>query len=766
MADPSNPPRGLVLLGRMGAEPPEVCDESAWVSTATGQRFERVLDQAATLYVTRSHGWWREESGAIAWNLLRRPEVAEDAAILQASATEAQLHGDEAGVLPIYYHVDARGTAWFSNDLSPLVEVVPGDLHVDWQAWGDIIQTGHPLGDRTPFEEIRRLLPDQMLRSSERGVRCVPRAWSWKEAPERLSVQEIIDGVVATVRSSIAQLDTEVTVPLSGGWDSRLLLACTDSEQVQRCFTVDTDAGDRIEQRYAEAIAVSRGVLHERHPPDHDRPYAEDAITTAERLGYETSLHPWFLDVVAGAARGDGTVLDGLGGLLLKPSYSADQPLEGDEDQLLDALWRKIAPGSGSTQVLAHDAANGIRSTSRDRVRDLLQDYRGHPAAGTLIRHTTRLVRGLGLATTQLLAPVAPVSTPLTATPTAQLLLALEPEFRLSGRFYPELLRAADPVMAELPSTNDKVERPPPVLSRRELHPDTQRWYVDLLSDDVVRSLLAPSLLLRLRSGRTAGLFAYRRQRYAIRGVALLSAWLRRYEDRLADLEPPEVWRPPRMTAGDAPRRQPDAWLREVRKQLNPVDWLGFSWQGGLSVEGTGQLDHDLDERGRVVLAAPDGSVGMVLVDDVFDLVDTDTLAAEVRRVLRTDGLLAVSLPWPTDRTPSPDPEDIFGWATQVAHPTSIRLKDGRFRIVADASAPDARGTSLAPVLTLAYRGLLQRGSGSPQPRAATSEVDELAAWQARAKAAESELRYIHRTRWWRARDQLARAKRVVVRRR
>jgi hypothetical protein len=67
------------------------------------------------------------------------------------------VHSSVSGVAPVYYMQDGEAT-YFASRIDPLVSSAPPGrkLTIDWEAWAGIFLMTAPLGDRTPFLEVRR----------------------------------------------------------------------------------------------------------------------------------------------------------------------------------------------------------------------------------------------------------------------------------------------------------------------------------------------------------------------------------------------------------------------------------------------------------------------------------------------------------------------------------------------------------------------------------------------------------------------------------
>ena len=91
----------------------------------------------------------------------------------------AYLHSSVAGVAPIYYLEEGDAT-YFASRIDPLVQTCRGKLSIDWAAWAAIFLLTAPLGDGTPFLEVRRLRPFSVLEHRPHdGARQIGHEWPW-----------------------------------------------------------------------------------------------------------------------------------------------------------------------------------------------------------------------------------------------------------------------------------------------------------------------------------------------------------------------------------------------------------------------------------------------------------------------------------------------------------------------------------------------------------------------------------------------------------
>ena len=174
------------------------------------------------------------------------------------------VHSSVAGVAPVYF-LEHDGAVYFSSVIDALALASPRRLSVDWEAWAATLAMDHPLGDRTPFAEIRRLPPFSTLEVEGGKPAVKEERWPWAEIEPSLDVAAGAGDVVERLRASTARLPAgPIVCQLSGGLDSRLCLGLLDEHRRAdvSTLTVDPDSGHDREMRIAARVAETVGVPH------------------------------------------------------------------------------------------------------------------------------------------------------------------------------------------------------------------------------------------------------------------------------------------------------------------------------------------------------------------------------------------------------------------------------------------------------------------------------------------------------------------------
>ena len=190
------------------------------------------------------------------------------AVVLDVAAHTALLVHDALGIVPLFY-AERSGELTFATHLTTLVEAL-GVRQLDEEYIADFLATGEIPGARTPYAQVQRLLPGEVLRwANERvGSRF---AWTLAQADAELPASDagyderIVQLVHDAVRAALDE-DERVFAELSGGLDSSTVVSAAAS------------AGRALD-------AVS--FVYSRWPPADERRFME---AVAER--WNVTLHP------------------------------------------------------------------------------------------------------------------------------------------------------------------------------------------------------------------------------------------------------------------------------------------------------------------------------------------------------------------------------------------------------------------------------------------------------------------------------------------
>ncbi|HXQ89580.1 MAG TPA: hypothetical protein VN733_08065, partial [Solirubrobacterales bacterium] len=220
------------------------------------------------------------------------------------------LHSAVNGLAPIYW-LQHEGAVYFASRIDPLVQTSPVRLSIDWEAWASIIAMRFPAGTRTPFAEISRLPQLSLLRRRFGGARVREERWPWAEIEPGASFEAAAEGAAMALAESLAPLPGGIVFPLSGGRDSRMLLALLAREgKVDVAVTVADDDGEPREESLATPVAAAFGVPHERIQGA-ESDYPADWEERARGVEYQLVDHPWMAPLAQRLAVSPAPVPDG-----------------------------------------------------------------------------------------------------------------------------------------------------------------------------------------------------------------------------------------------------------------------------------------------------------------------------------------------------------------------------------------------------------------------------------------------------------------------
>lgn len=447
------------------------------------------------------------------------------------------VHSSVSGVSPLYY-LGYRSAVYFCTRIEPLATTAGRRLSTDWAAWAAILTLGYPLGERTPFDEIRRLRPFSVLRSGPTGPRALEGRWPWAEVDPRLDRATGFPLLLARLREVIADLpQARILCPLSGGLDSRLCLGLLHAAgRPTVAVTVDEDQGNDREQRAAAAVADALGVAHGTVVGDEDSWWPE-LVAFAERVEYQLVRTPWLMPLLDSVRRLGGQVVNGFGfdAFSMRERFFADEAIDtSGGDSTVRSLWRRLRERQTRIypDALRPEAAELLWRAAEEQWLGESRAFGGHPSRALLTHYRTRQIRGVALMPHAVLGAEAPTAVPFVDDRVARANLAIAAAAKRDGQLYFALLRELHPSLAELPTTSfgeplssePRMRRSQSVAVAEALHACLESGPLnEHLNPRVTRKLL------RHRRGRLP-----RTDRAAL-GPVFFHLWHRRYRDHLRD---------------------------------------------------------------------------------------------------------------------------------------------------------------------------------------------------------------------------------------
>ncbi|MEO3871814.1 asparagine synthase-related protein [Nonomuraea sp. B12E4] len=487
---------------------------------------------------------WGEHRAAAADDWMTVAETYETPGLI-GDGTRVTLHAGALGLVDLYY-VRHGSAVYFSSLIQPLLSLVP--VEIDWSAWASILQVTFPLGEATPYREVKRLPGSSALvfdpgrdGAGEVAVeRRLPR-WLRSEPYEAwISPGEIVELLHEVYRDYAGR---KLLVPVSGGYDSRLLASVAKAQDADvESWTTSPDDGTDTDIAFARSITRELGIPHRVILQD-AADYPDDAMEVARRLEYLTPHHAWyapFAKEVQGAGR---VLIDGLaGGPLLKNFMVSGAALEArTQAERSAAVLGSLSLGAPSQPFLSKAATQWMEETVREQFAAATSMLHGHRAELPLSVLHTRTVRGIARSAVNLVGPEASFAAPFIHPEFFDAALSVGVARKDKGRFYREVLHAANPRVAALPSTN-VVKQPLQRIPLRSTAAPARRYSHRMLEAVATRvpGLLSEELHEVVAGGPDAlTRFSGWNDRFWVRGLVLFGLWLSDFENDLTDLTPP-----------------------------------------------------------------------------------------------------------------------------------------------------------------------------------------------------------------------------------
>jgi hypothetical protein len=450
------------------------------------------------------------------------------------------LHTAANGLAPLYW-IEADGATYFSSRIDPLVRSSPSRLCIDWDAWAAVIALRYPLGERTPFMEVKRLPPQSVLRHRFGRGRVKRGRWGWTEIEPDSNLQAAAECAAAAIEETTAPFPEGTLCPLSGGRDSRMVFAPLARDgKAAGALTVPDDEGDTHEEDLAAPVARAFGVPHERLQAA-IADYPTDWEERARRVEYEFVDHAWLVPLSRRLAGGPTPVPDGFA---IDTFLAVGNHFYGQESTdhrrpraAMNALFDELRRYGQAELALEERFREPLLSRTRAEFLAIARRFAGHPNQAFLVLYSTRSLRGVSAYATKLLGDSAWMAMPGASDPFARAALSLTAEAKAGGTLYPAIQEILAPKTPSLPSTAGAPRRSPH-LPRRWCSPPAREMHRQLLSEGPLAPHLSPELRAWIDGGNDAD---PGQLRLGVESISLLHSWWRRYRDHLKEVNPGDM---------------------------------------------------------------------------------------------------------------------------------------------------------------------------------------------------------------------------------
>src|SRR2546425_1957788 len=180
---------------------------------------------------------------------------------------KALLFNDRYGLERVYYH-EAPDGFYFASEAKALLRVLPALRSLDNDGLLEFLYYGCTLNWKSLFRDVG-ILPGASLWAFTPDRLChkrryfIPAAW---ESQPTLSAEAFADAlgrVFRRILPSYFELDRTIGVSLTGGLDTRMIMACRPvSSHDVISYTFAGPTGDTVDVRLAAQVAKACGVSH------------------------------------------------------------------------------------------------------------------------------------------------------------------------------------------------------------------------------------------------------------------------------------------------------------------------------------------------------------------------------------------------------------------------------------------------------------------------------------------------------------------------
>jgi asparagine synthase (glutamine-hydrolysing) len=176
------------------------------------------------------------------------------------------LFNDRFGIQRIYFH-ESSDTFYFAGEAKALLGILPGSRQFDPQGIADFLTFGCVLDWKTLFRQIE-ILPGGSLWTFENG-RCKKGKYfspeTWESQPQ-LTANEFESRLQQTFKQILPryfETDSEVGIALTGGLDTRMIMACRPQNNGHAaCYTFTANSGRTLDDQIAARVAAAANLDH------------------------------------------------------------------------------------------------------------------------------------------------------------------------------------------------------------------------------------------------------------------------------------------------------------------------------------------------------------------------------------------------------------------------------------------------------------------------------------------------------------------------
>jgi asparagine synthase (glutamine-hydrolysing) len=379
---------------------------------------------------------------------------------------------DRYGFRPLYYAMSG-GKILFASEVKAILEDNAFKKELDDRAIADFFAFGEILGNKTFFNGIETLPPASVLTYDEQNI-SIEQYWDFRYQPDySLSQDEMVDQLVQTFRKAVdirMRDNLRYGVALSGGLDSRVVLAAIDKSQRHRVTGFTFGVPDCSDIRVAKMVAQKAGIDHLiiELDPDELVAYAEEVVHLADGMD---AIDVAFLPYAIGRAREqvdvsfNGLALD----LTLGGSFLNQSILNADSDEELLKIWYKkmaLFPPKLMASLFVPEYYSKIEEMPLNSLAEALHNATAeHPGNKSDYFSIQNHVRRLTILGSVISRNKLEEALPTFDNDFIGLVLKIPPELRFNHRIHRKFLMKLAPELAAIPYQRTMVPASAPLVA-------------------------------------------------------------------------------------------------------------------------------------------------------------------------------------------------------------------------------------------------------------------------------------------------------------
>lgn len=370
---------------------------------------------------------------------------------------ELVLVNDRFGLVPLHYAITNHRLV-FASEAKAILQNDAFRKELNNEAVADFLAFGTMHGNKTFFRGMEILPPASVLTYDGQSI-SLERYWKMSYEPDySIPEEEFAERLAQAIRKAMAiRMDEHLRygIGLSGGYDSRTLLAAVDKQKRKELITFTFGIPKCDDVRIAEVVARVAGAKHTYLPTVPEEglgPYPEQFVYFTDGMFqiHASFTIPFYektkqhIDVYCEDI-GFGTAIGGR--YLNKAAFKVE-----NSEQLVEMLNKgRILSDQEMAQLFHRGFYEQIKEIPVQTLRSSLAEEITHPANRLDYYTLSNRNRRIGLAGySPLIRNFVEVIAPTFDTDVFDVILKIPPELRSGHRIYRKLLRKLDPKLARI----------------------------------------------------------------------------------------------------------------------------------------------------------------------------------------------------------------------------------------------------------------------------------------------------------------------------